>query len=239
MMELIYAAFSPSNLLLSVLLVLIMFYWLTVILGALDVNSIDVDLDVDVDVDIDVDVDVEVDVEVDAEIEAEVDADTEAGEVGGAGWFMLSLRFFNFGRLPFMVVMSLLILFMWSISVYCNHDGSIVNPNNSLILAGLLFVPNMFVSLFITKILTAPLVPVFAKLNTSVENVQVEGKVGILTTSVNKKGMGQMKAEIEGSTITVSIRMQDKLPIKKGEKVVVIEYLADEKIYIVDKIDHH
>ena len=44
MIELIQAAFSPVNLVLTVPLLLMVLYWITVILGVLDVEFLNVDL---------------------------------------------------------------------------------------------------------------------------------------------------------------------------------------------------
>ena len=55
MIELISIAFSPLNIVFTVLLILIVLYWITVILGVLDVDLFDIDFDTDVDVDAEVD----------------------------------------------------------------------------------------------------------------------------------------------------------------------------------------
>ena len=53
MMELVTAAFLPVNFVLTVLLILVVLYWLMVIIGALDADLFDIDFDTDVDVDVD------------------------------------------------------------------------------------------------------------------------------------------------------------------------------------------
>ena len=109
MNELIQTAFAPVNLVYTFLLILVLIYWLFIIIGALDFGSLDLDFDIDADVDVDMDIDVD----------ADIDTDVEAGS--GAGWFIGFLHFFNFGKMPFMVIMSFLILFSWTFSMLANY----------------------------------------------------------------------------------------------------------------------
>ena len=90
MQELLQAAFSTPNIVFTVLLLVVMLYWVSVFMGLLDMGSFDVDIDVDMDVDVDVDID------------ADVDADAEVTGGGLAG----ILHFFNLGQVPFMVIMN-------------------------------------------------------------------------------------------------------------------------------------
>ncbi|CAA6824704.1 MAG: Unknown protein [uncultured Aureispira sp.] len=242
--ELITAAFSTSNLFLTFLLGLVSLYWLSVIVGAIGMDSLDFDLDVDADIDIDVDLDVDVDVDMDmdVDVDADVDMDTDVASIGtasGGSAFLGILRFLNFGRVPFMVLLSTIILSVWSISIYCNHDASLINPGNSTSMAALLFFPNLIVSLLLSKIFTAPLVPIFAKLNTSEKALVIDGKVGTLMTSIKEEETGQLKIDINGSIVSLSVQSNDGKSIRKGDKVVVIEKLESGKAYIVQKIEHH
>lgn len=240
--ELITAAFSSSNIFLTFLLGLVSLYWLSVIIGAIGMDSLDFDLDLDADIDIDVDVDVAVDVD------ADVDADTDTSSMGSTGLESTSaeaslligtLRFLNFGRVPFMVLLSTIILSLWSISIYCNHDASWINPGNSTTMAAILFFPNLIVSLLLSKVFTAPLVPIFAKLNTAEKALVIDGKVGTLMTSIKEEETGQLKIDINGSIVSLSVQSNDGKSIQKGDKVVVIEKMDDGKAYIVQKIEHH
>ena len=100
MQELFQVAVHPLNLVYTVLVALVVLYWLSVILGAIDISAFDFDLDTDLDVDVDADVDTDISVD---------------------GWLATALHFFHFDRLPFMLVMSLVILSAWSMTVLTNH----------------------------------------------------------------------------------------------------------------------
>ena len=108
MQELWQAAFEPVNLFYTILLGLILLYWLSVLVGALDLSALDFDLDVDADMDMDVDVDADIDA--DAEMESSL------------GWMAGALHFFNFGKLPFMILMTFVILPAWVLSIGLNEN---------------------------------------------------------------------------------------------------------------------
>ncbi len=236
-MALISASFAGANLVFTIPLVLIGLYWFSVIIGAIGMDSIEFDMDMDMDVDVDVDVDIDVDV--DADLDVDADGDLKGSGVSASDNFAIGiLRFFNFGRIPFMVLMSFIILFGWSLSVWCHNPGSIVNPNGSSLIAALLFIPILLSSLVITKIVTTPLIPMFDQFNTAAKDLVIEGKVGTLMTSIEDQKVGQLKIDIDGSIVSLSVKSDSGQSLRKGEQVVVIEETKDGKVFLVQKFNH-
>ena len=91
MMELVEHAFSGVNLLYTILLMMVLVYWLIVILGLIDLDAFDLDLD------------------------ADVDGGLDAHE-GGFSW----LAYFNVGEAPIMFFVSIVTLVMWVVSMQVN-----------------------------------------------------------------------------------------------------------------------
>lgn len=210
MQELLQAAFSPPNIVFTTLLSVVLLYWLTVFLGLLDIGAADIDFDIDADVDVDVDVDGEV-------------------SIGGISGLLL---FFNFGKVPFMVVMSFLILSMWTISLLLNyHFGQ-----GSLGFAAIMFLPNLASSLFITKVVTSPLIPVFRNLDGSEAPVDYIGQVCTLTLSAGPGDLGQAEVLYNGSNLLISV-MGDKEHLKKGEKALIIQENKEKSYFIIQKLE--
>lgn len=135
MKELFTAAVSAPNLIPTLLLAFVLMYWLVVLLGAIDVDTVDVDLDLDTDVDLD-------------------------GDLSGDG-FDGVLAFFNLGQIPLMVFLSFWILPVWVLSVLGNYYLG----NSSFLIGLTILLPALVAGLFIAKFLTTPLVKVFAGLN--------------------------------------------------------------------------
>ena len=226
MQEILQAAITPVNIVFTTLLVFVMMYWVTVLIGVLDIGSFDIDFDTDVDFDVDVDMDVDVD----------VDAHHEIGSGHGIGGVAGALHFFNFGRLPFMVIMSFLVLFMWLIAVSTNTYWG----GGAIPFALAMFFPNLLVSLFVTKIVTKPLIPVFEHFDGSVDPVDYIGLVCTLLLPASSTQMGQAEVMLENnSPLLINVKVEEGIsdPILKGEKAVVIKESPDRKYYLIKKVD--
>ncbi len=224
MLELLQAALHPVNFLFTILLLVIIFYWISVIIGALDINTFDFDLDVDTDLDIDIDVDVD----------ADMDVDTEAEVGSSGGLFAGALHFFNFGKLPFMVIMSFAILISWFISITTNHYFGKLSYGFAIAL----FIPNIFVSLLLTKWITSPLVPLFKTFDEGVEPVDFIGQSCILTMTASSKKMGQANVEIENNKLLVNVKTEeeDGEVLKKGEEALIVGKSENGKFYFVKRL---
>ena len=214
MTELFQAALSAENIIYTLLLVLVLLYWLSVIAGGLDMNSFDVDLDVDADLDLDVDADVD-------------------GAGGSSGWLVGILHFFNFGKLPTMVILSFAILFAWMINVLLNHYLG----GGSLIFALMLMLPNLLISLLLTKVITIPLIPIFQQLNTPEEDVDFVGMLCKLTVSANqtKKGQAEVIHKDRSLLIYVKVDKDDVDVINKGEEALILRPSKDASYFLIRK----
>jgi hypothetical protein len=89
MQTLIEASVWGANIIPTILLVFVLVYWLTVVLGFADLEAFDIDID----------------------IETEVNTDMSAG------WLNHVLYFFNLGQVPLMLFLSFLALPMWLMAI--------------------------------------------------------------------------------------------------------------------------
>ena len=206
----------PINLLYTLLLLMVVLYWLTVILGALDLSSFDLDLDVDVDVDVDADVD--------------IDADAGGHEIG---WIAATLHFFNFGKMPFMVVMTVTVIAGWILTILSNYYIG----NGSMLFAILFFLPILLVSLFAAKLFTAPLIPVFKRLDTTAEEIDYIGMACRLKLPASANKFGQAEVLIDGVPNLINVKTEaEAIQINSGEEALIIGQTDDERYYIVEKL---
>ncbi len=217
MTELIQHAFSPANIIPTILLLVCIFYGIMVILGALDISFLDFDIDADVDIDAEIDVDVD------------VDADTDVGSNNGGGLIGI-LKFFNIGDIPFMIFMCILSLSLWPLSITANY----LLGNSSLLLGLLLLIPLLLVSLFITKILSTPLVKVFKHMNTAHKDVDLIGSIAtiILQTSNQKIGQAEVVTH-DNNSLVINVRATEDQMLTKGRQCLIIDRQEDG-IYLVE-----
>lgn len=212
MNQFLEAALQPINMPYTMFMMVVLIYWLTVILGVLDFSFLDFDVDVDADVDVDVD--------------ADVDADS-GGSVGGA--LAGILLFFNIGTVPFMIVFSFLIFFMWSASVFANYYLN----NESWGLATLMFPAFLIGGLFFAKFATAPFVKMFESMYNDTD-VTVIGKVCLLMESADSEHIAHAKVtNSEGLVQMVNVKTSEGEIIEKGSQVLIISYDEEQKCYIV------
>ena len=214
MKETLEVAFSTINIIPTVLLILILLYWLTVIIGVFNVDSFDIDADADIDADVDVDTDV----------------DVSAGD--SILWLNSALSFFNLGKVPFMLILSFFVLSMWVVSMLMN---SALN-NNSILLSLVYLIPNMFVSAFVTKFVTSPFVKLFAKAESDIDsNVRLTGKICSVTLNATHNQIGQAEIKIEGSSFIINVMSTEpRYTLNKGDRCLVIDYIQDKKIYLIE-----
>ena len=212
MLDLLQAAVHPVNIVYTILLGISVVYWFSVILGIFDVATFDIDIDIDVDVDVDVDVDMDADAAV------------------GGGFLANALHFFNFGQMPFMVIMSFLNLLQWMFAIPVNHYLG----HYATVFALGAILPILAVSLILTKIFTTPLIPLFAQLDTHEEPVNYMGQIGVVTLTPTREKAGQAEVTHDGNTLIITIRVPKHIDLpKRGDEVLVIAEAADKTYYMV------
>ena len=215
MWELFRESILPLNFPYTLLLGLVLFYWLTVFVGAMGLEILNFDVDIDADVDVDVDVD--------------VDTDVDTGHHSSFSWGKI-LHFFNIGDVPFMIILSFMSLFMWMGSVLFNHYMA----NTSGLIAFGMFFPLFLVSLFLTKFCSTPLVKLFAAFDTQADK-SVIGAVCKVKVAASETQLGQAEVDTDDFHQLVNIKAVAGLTVKKGDSVLILEYKEKGNFYIVDR----
>lgn len=208
MIELLNASLSTVNIIPTILLAFILIYWLTVIIGVIDLDTFDFDLDLEVDADVDL------------EVEAGVD-------IHGLSSV---LSFFNIGQMPFMIFLSFLVMPMWGMSVWTNHFLG----NSSFLLSLVFLVPILIVCLFVAKILTTPIAKFYIKLREEDEAVDPIGKTCKILLSVKGDSIGQAEIKVDGTSILINAMANKGIEIKKGETALVIKHDTEKNYYLIE-----
>ncbi|TGE16540.1 hypothetical protein [Hymenobacter elongatus] len=209
MTELLQAAISPPNLLPTGLLVFVLLYWLTVLLGLLDMKTVDLSI----------------------EDHGHLHFDSDGPHEGmGTGWLNGALAFFNLGRIPLMVFLSFVFLPLWVGSILVNYY-----TGNTSLLLGLAFLLPLFIgSLFVAKFLTLPFVKLFAALEKDHDGgAVVIGKVCTVLLPATADKLGQASVQIDGAPLMLNVRSINA-PLAKGETALVIDFDAARKCYLIE-----
>ena len=207
----------------TIFFMMMIFYWLLVIIGALDLGSADIDFDFDADIDVDMDVDVDVDADMDA-------------DVGGGSFFFAALKFFNFGRVPFMLIMTFLSISMWAMAVLVNEAFS----DGSWLFSLVIFIPILFVGLVITKILTMPFIGIFTHLMKG--DAQETDFIGLTAVTIlpHKKGStGQIELLVDGRDMRLNSQIaahwNEKIP--NNTKVIITGNDKEKTIFYIKPLE--
>ncbi len=198
-------AIQAHNLPLTFAVGLCMLYWLTCIVGIVGVDSLDLDLDMDGDLD---------------------------GDVSSVPTPIASfLRFVNAVDVPLMAVLSFLSVYMWVLSMMGNYY---FNPEHKDVLVMAIFAGAFVVGVILTKITTAPLVPVFRKMNELEMAEPAVGGVGIVISKQVDQQYGQVEQKRkEGAPAILNCRISSDEPILRGSEVAIVSYDQENGTYLV------
>ena len=223
MIDLIQTAFSPVNAVVTVLLILNVIYWITVILGVLDVDFLDIDLP---DSGLEIDSDIDVDVDAAGEIDMELGHDSILRSV---------LHFFYIGEVPIMLLLSILILSMWALCMLGNHH---FNPSSSFLLAMPVYAISLIASLVICRIFAMPLKKIYNMFNKDYNAPRkVTGRICIITTTSVSDKMGQAEVKTKGAPIVLNVISDSKHVFHKGDEAVVVAKDKEKGIYTIAPLD--
>ena len=202
MAELYEAAFSGVNVVYSTMLMLICIYWLVVILGVIDFDTLDVDLDVDAD--------------------ADIDGDFGGGTTeGGFSW----LAYFNVAEVPIMFYMTIVTLVMWVVSVQVNRwlDAWGVDAYRGWIAVGLA-VPNLIFALHVAKFL---LYPVKRMNRRQPQITRLDGKTCLVTSLEVNGDYGRCEMPKEESSLILEARTRNGEILRQGDPAVIVEHVDE------------
>ncbi len=212
MIEFLQECVMPVNLPMTVLLGLVLAYWLLIIVGVLGMDAFDLDLDLNADVDLDVD--------------AGVDTDVHGSLFAGA------LKFLHLGDVPVMIVVSIFVFAMWFFTVVSNHY---LNADARWGISVLWMVPNLIVSLLLTKVILLPLVSVFKHVETPPVNFEnMIGLKGVVKTSQVTEKFGQVEIRIDGPPLVINARTTGKRNLAKGDLAKIVAYNKGSDTFTVE-----
>lgn len=198
--ELFTLAVQGVNLPITVLLILMLIYWLSVILGALDIDILSFDFDLDVDAE--------------AGMDADGDFDAQSG-----GAYQGMMLYFNIGTVPVTIWLSVLILVCWSLTMM---EAYTINAAAIPLLSLGLAIPNLLIGMYAAKFVCQPLKKVFAAMEgKAITNKSLIGQRALVTSSTISLKFGQIELKTEGAPITMNARAKDGTEIPKGSTVVL------------------
>jgi len=211
-MELLYTLMHPlPNAIMSVLMGVMFLYWLvSFVFGTMD---LDIGLDFDHDFDI----------------------DTGVADVGdhGPGMMVKTLEFFNVGKMPFMLLLTIFLFFIWVGSLVFT---SIVDIRYWGGFSVLILLPLTFCSLFLTKFASKPFIKLFMAMGYQGEDaIEFLGRSGTMISTIEANKIGAAAFKIDGNPIRLNVKSKTGERLDRGDFVVIEEEGEGGRYYYVTK----
>jgi hypothetical protein len=229
--NLIDIIFSPVNITLTILMLILVLYWLVTM-----VSGVDFDLDFDVDMDIDADIDADFDTNIEG---GNVDfQDISSTEVNKEDivrnrrkplkWWQVVLVYFNFVGLPFMFTFTCWIFIWWILTTMITTATLSYENTFGFIIMLLGFFP----ALILTKIFTTPFKGFFKNLNKDGDlPVDVIGRRGVCLSTIKENKMGSAEIVLENTTLSIYIKSLNGEQINFREPILIIKQSTDKNYY--------
>lgn len=134
------------------------------------------------------------------------------------------------GDIPFNIFGTFWTLFWWILSMLTYG----LNISTLSMKAVVILFINLFLSLYLAKIVTQPLIPIFKGL-TEANAFNPINKAGILTVNLGKNRLGTLLINLEkGRTLLINVTSNEDL--LKGDACIIREKLEGKEVYLVEKI---
>jgi len=223
----------------SLLLIVVVAYWLFVMVGVLDLDLFDVDVDLDLDLDVDIGIDGAADGALEGAADGAVDGAAEAGLEGGAsaGAKVLASVFsaLSLGLVPITISFSFFTLYGWVLTfsgVY--YLATVITP----LIAGGLFAGATILALVMAGITVRPMRGIF-QTHTKHGQDTLIGSVCVVTTGRVDARFGQANFSDGGAGLILPVRCDTKdNGIKRGDRVLIIGYDSETRLYQVEPYEH-
>lgn len=241
MIEVLTESIRPANLPFTALLGAVVVYWLMVAVGFLHFDG-GADAHAEVGVDGDVHADAGGGLHTDAgdaaaathaDSGAHANGESHGGDHQGVGLLSHILHFVNIGEVPVMIVVSVLSLWMWLFSMIANHYFSA----GSMLWTLTFVVPNVGLSMVVTRYLTWPLKKFFVALNREYdEHKPLVGRTCLVLTGEVSGDFGQARIDTKGAPLLIQARAAGSEILRKGETGLVVREDRDRNLYYVVKV---
>lgn len=204
------AAFHVVNLPATLLLLLVAIYWITVIVGVLDLSTLDIDL-------------------------PDMDGDVEMGGEVAHPAMDAFFEYFNIKHVPISIFVTFFALPFWAVSMILNE---LLHSRQVPILGLLVFAVNLGLSLHVAKALTWPMVPIFKQMKKDVSSKrELVGSRVVVTSSKADANFGQADIVEDGVPITLNVRTEGE-ELLKGTEAVILHHNPEKDIYIISPMEY-
>lgn len=212
MKEVLLISANFPTVIFTIFLVFSILYWISAMLGLLDLNVLDVDLP-----------------EVDGHMS--LNAGNEAGFPETFAGFLLKL---GLNGVPVTIVITFLALIGWAISsVLSRYAGLMFGYGWIRYITGIpIFIVSLYGAVLLTAQIIKPMRSMFSKLDQNVQKT-IMGQTAIVRSSRVDETTGEAFLDDGGAGLILKVRARNSQIFKHGDRVVLLEYDQNKNTYTV------
>jgi hypothetical protein len=193
----------------TVFLLLVCAYWVLVMIGALDLEFLDLGF-------------------LDFDLDADIDTDVSILQFG-----FVPLKWMNLGSVPTMLWVSVFSLAAWMTSRL--FDSPAPHATFAWLTDGQSIVRDIGIALFVTKCVTQPLRGRFDPVEPNKASDLI-GSTCLVSTSEVTKTFGEAEYSTDGAPLKLTVRAADE-PLTKGDKALIVDFDPEQNLYLVQRAD--
>ena len=238
MIEFLHEIVNFVNLPVTLMLIMMLLYWLMIMVGVFGFDSFDFDFDADADVALDGDIGVDADGDfgVDASTGTPEAASTSFGgstTTGNEGALRSLFEYFYLGEVPIVIIGSFFIFYFWILTVTTNH---LFNADQKLLTSLLFLLPNFIVSIIAMRYTMIPFAILFRKPPPENKSRDVLlGKIGVVKTSEITESFGQIEVQrIDDVELILNVKTSPGDRLGKGDAAKIISYDHSDGTFLVE-----
>lgn len=199
---------SFPTIIFTVLLIVCVFYWLISFLGLVDIDALD------------------------------LDADTGSDSSGGVNTVAGLAMKLGLNGVPLPIVVTFISLIAWFVSYYATYFASKYLPDLIELVARVgIFVISLWVAVLLTARIIRPLRAFFKQAEQDTEK-KIIGQLAIVRTGRVDENFGEATVADGGAGLMVKVRPYKNETFKRGDRVILLEYLEELNIYkIISEAD--
>ncbi|MES1172972.1 MAG: hypothetical protein ABUL62_01495 [Myxococcales bacterium] len=138
---------------------------------------------------------------------------------------------------PATVILSLIITFSWLVCTIAMQVAGRDLPRASLgVVAWLSLLVSPLVALPLTSFAARPLAKVF-KHKPATQRSDLIGKTCVVRTGTVTSTFGEAMLEDGGAGLVLRVRVDRELPVKRGDQMLIVEWDAEHESFLVEPVD--
>jgi len=231
MQEFLDTALSMPTLAFTAMIGITLLYWVSVMVGALDLEIFDPGGALDgVDGAIDGMEGMAAGADVDVDVDAGVDGDASVGGLAGA-LHALRLRY-----APLTVVFSFITLFGWLISFFASRYLDPLIPLPGIASGAIVMLGALLVAMPLTSLITRPLAPLFKTISAR-QNKDLIGSVVTVKTGRVDQSFGQASLQDGQAELLLKVRCDDGDQLSRGDQALIVGWDEASKTFDLEPMD--